>query len=163
MTGTSHRRLGVPDGTCADWTSTTGSFAFGLGTSTTKGWTDQTSFVATDSCGTITTPVYCFENDTGMAAVSAPVAPAGARHAFLSTTLWTPGGGVGAADAVCQADASAAGLAVPANYRALLTTTVAATDSTRISLTGQPWYRLDGAQLVAAAVGSRGFRRRTSS
>ena len=62
-----------------------------------------------------------------------------------------PGGGVGAADAVCQGDATAAGLAVPANYRALLTTAVAATDSTRINLTGQPWYRLDGAQLVAVA------------
>jgi hypothetical protein len=151
VTGTSPDGSVSPDGNCTDWTSSTGSFAFGLGTSTTKGWTDQTNFMTTDACGSISTSVYCFENDSGMAAVSAPVAPTGARHAFLSTTLWTPGGGVAAADAVCQSDASAAGLSGPTNYRALLTTTVAATDSTRISLTGQPWYRLDGAQLVAAA------------
>ena len=86
-----------------------------------------------------------------MAAVPTLVAPASGRHAFLSTTTWTPGGGVTAADTVCQADAGAAGLANPLNYRAMLTTTVPATDSTRISISGQPWYRLDGAQLVAAA------------
>ncbi len=150
-TGTDTDGSAVQDGTCADWTATTGSFVVGVPSSTTKGWTNQTLFLVTDPCGTVMMPVYCFENDSGMAAVSAPVAPSGARHAFLSTTLWMPGGGVGAADAVCQGDATAAGLAGPANYRALLTTTVAATDSTRINLTGQPWYRLDGAQLVAVA------------
>jgi hypothetical protein len=150
-TGTSPDGSVSPDGNCSDWTSATGSFAFGLATSTTKSWTDQTNFLATDPCGSVTLSIYCFENDSGMAAVAAPVAPSGARHAFLSATLWTPGGGVAAADAICQSDATAAGLSGPANYRALLSTTVPATDSTRISLSGQPWYRLDGAQLVTAA------------
>jgi hypothetical protein len=86
-----------------------------------------------------------------MAAVPAPVAPATARRAFISKTGWLPGGGVDAADTVCQNDATAAGLANAANYRALLTTTVAATAATRISVTGEPWFRLDGAQLVATA------------
>ncbi len=86
-----------------------------------------------------------------MAAVPTPVAPTNARHAFLSTTFWSPGNGVAGADAVCQADATSANLANASNYRALLTTTVAATDSTRISLSGQPWYRLDGTQLFGAA------------
>ena len=86
-----------------------------------------------------------------MAAVPTPVAPAGARHAFLSTTSWSPGDGVDSSRHGLPGRRGRAGLANPSNYRALLTTTVPATDSTRISLSGQPWYRLDGAQLVAAA------------
>ncbi len=136
-----------PSGTCGDWTSATGAVAFGDSSSTTTSWTLD-AFSA--SCG-LPLALYCFENDSGMAAVPAPVAPANARHAFLSTTLWAPGNGVAGADAVCQADATSANLANTSNYRALLTTTVAATDSTRISLSGQPWYRVDGTQLFGAA------------
>jgi hypothetical protein len=148
MTGAQADGTPAPLGTCGDWTSTTAAVAFGAASSTTTNWT----FVGfSSSCG-FPLAMYCFENDSGMAAVPAPMAPpANARHAFLSTTLWTPGGGVGSADAVCQADATSANLANPSNYRALLTTTVAATDSTRISLSGQPWYRIDGAQLFGAA------------
>ncbi len=138
-------------GTCADWTSLTGAVFAGYSRATTQGWTALTQIGPGDTCGNFPTSIYCFEADTGMAAVSPPVAPANGRHAFVSTTLWTPGGGVAAADAVCQADATAAALAIPTNYRALLTTAVPATDSTRIDLTGQPWYRLDGAQLVVTA------------
>ena len=139
-----------PDGTCGDWTSSTGSVYCGTATETTLSWSFE-FVIGGDSCGMELLPIYCFENDSGMGAVPAPVMPAGGRRAFVSSTTWTPGGGVAAADAVCQGDASAAGLANAANFRALLTTTVAATDSSRISLSGQPWYRLDGAQLVAAA------------
>ncbi len=148
LTGTSPDGSPVADGTCGDWTSNTG-MAF-VGSSSSPVFWSNAYFIAGDSCGNPFS-IYCFENDTGMAAVPAPVAPSNARHAFLSTTLWTPGGGVAAADAVCQADGSASGVPNAANYRALLTTTVAATDATRISLSGQPWYRLDGAQLFVSA------------
>jgi hypothetical protein len=148
MSGALSNGTAVSGGTCGDWTSTTGPVGIGVTSSTTTNWTLEG--LETDSCGT-SIAFYCFENDSGMAAVPAPVAPANARHAFLSTTLWSPGNGVAGADAVCQADATSANLANPSNYRALLTTTVAATDSTRISLSGQPWYRLDGAQLFGAA------------
>ena len=95
--------------------------------------------------------IYCFESDSGMAAVPTPVVPANARRAFLSHTTWIPGAGASAADLVCQSDAATAGIANASNYRALLTTNVAATDPTRISLSGPPWFRLDGTQLVATA------------
>ena len=144
-TGTGPDGMAIAGGTCGDWTSSTGSTYNGMTTSTTGGWTFA-FLTAGDSCGDALTPVYCFENDTGMAAVPAPVAPATARHAFISKTLWLPGGGITAADTVCQNDATAAGVANAANYRALLATAVAATDATRISLTGDPWFRLDGAQ-----------------
>jgi hypothetical protein len=149
-TGTTADGVAIPNGTCGDWTSSTGSTYNGDATSTTSNWSYEFS-VGGDSCGNSLTPVYCFQNDTGMAAVAAPVIPATARHAFKSKTTWMPGGGVAAADVVCQSDATAAGLANATNYRALLTTTVAATAATRISVTGEPWFRLDGAQLVATA------------
>lgn len=140
----------IPNGTCGDWTSSGNAFS-GNVTTTTGSWTDQ-FFTNGDSCATSQYPIYCFENDSGMAVVPTPVAPANARHAFLSRTLWVPGAGTSAADAACQSEATAAGLGSTANYRALLTTAVAATDPTRINLAGQPWFRLDGAQLVATAL-----------
>jgi hypothetical protein len=148
MTGALSDGTPFPGGTCGDWTSTTGPVGIGNTSSTTGDWTSEG--LLSDSCGGLA-DFYCFENDGGMAAVPAPVAPANARHAFLSTTLFSPGNGVASADALCQADATSANLANPSNYRAMLTTTVAATDSTRFSLSGQPWYRLDGAQLFGAA------------
>ncbi len=150
MTGTNPDGSPVTGANCADWTSSTGSVYCGVNEATVTGWTFDLA-ASGDACGSTPLPIYCFESDTGMASVPTLVAPASGRHAFLSTTTWTPGGGVTAADTVCQADAGAAGLANPLNYRAMLTTTVPATDSTRISTSGQPWYRLDGAQLVAAA------------
>jgi hypothetical protein len=150
VTGTFRDGQAAPDGTCGDWTSATGSTWNGRTTTTSEGWTF--SFVAGgNSCGETQTPVYCFQNDPGMAAVPAPVVPPNGRRAFVSKTLWLPGGGAAAADTVCQNDATTAGLANASAYRALLTTTVAATDSSRISVSGQPWFRLDGAQLLASA------------
>ncbi|HET7539627.1 MAG TPA: hypothetical protein VFK05_07140, partial [Polyangiaceae bacterium] len=149
-TGTGPDGAALPDATCGDWTASTGSTWNGNATNTTGNWTF--SFVISgDACGNSLTPVYCFENDTGMAAVLAPVVPSTGRHAFVSKSAWLPGGGVSSADTLCQNEATAAGLANASTYRALLTTTVAATDASRISLTGQPWFRLDGAQLVASA------------
>jgi hypothetical protein len=76
---------------------------------------------------------------------------AGARLAFVSSTDWMPGGGVSSADTLCQSDAIAAGLANPTRFRALLTTNGAATDASRFDLHGSPWFRPDGAQIVASA------------
>jgi len=148
ITGTNSDGSPNVGATCADWTSITGMGFFGA-MSQTVFWS-AAFLIAGDTCGN-PFGIYCFENDTGMAAVAAPVAPSNARHAFLSASLWTPGGGVAAADAVCQSDATASGVPNASNYRALLTTTIAATDASRISLSGQPWYRLDGAQLFLSA------------
>ena len=135
---------------CSDWTSANvGSLAVGTATATKETWSAGFT-VDGDPCSNYY-PVYCFENDGGMNGVTVPAIPAGGRRAFLSKTTWTPGGGVAAADAVCQGDAAAAGLSNTSSFRALLTTSVAATDPTRFNLNGQPWYRLDGVQLVATA------------
>ena len=149
LSGADENGNALPSGTCGDWSSAAGDMYTGNVTTTTVVWTYAGIIIG--GCGTSLAPVYCFESDSGMAAVPAPVIPANARRAFLSHTPWVPGAGVSGADTICQNDATAASLANAANYRALLTTSVAATDPTRISLTGPPWYRLDGAQLVATA------------
>jgi len=149
VTGADTNGDAIENGTCGDWTSS-GSAYNGDVTTTTSSWTFQ-FLTAGDSCRTTNYPIYCFENDNDMIAVPAPVAPGNVRRAFLSESLWVPGGGVAAADAVCQTDAMTAGLPNAADYRALLTTSVAATDPSRINLAGQPWARLDDAQLVATA------------
>jgi hypothetical protein len=149
VTGADGTGAAISNGTCGDWTSS-GTAYVGEVTDTTNHWTYD-SMVPGNSCGNSSYSVYCFENDDGMAAVTAPLVPPNGRHAFVSRTMWLPGGGIEAADAVCQSDAAAAGLANSTDYLSLLDATVSATDPTRVRLTGQPWYRLDGAQLVATA------------
>lgn len=148
LTGTAQDGTPLSGSNCGDWTSEVGSPVGGDLRRTTVEWTRGSSIL--NACSS-THPIYCFQNDPEMVAVVPPSIPASARRAFLSTTYWTPGGGVVAADSVCQSDATAAQLPNPANYRALLTTTIAAADPSRISLTGPPWFRLDGAQVVASA------------
>jgi len=134
---------------CMDWTSATGSLNAGDVDSTTSAWT-YAQLLGGDSCGG-SYPIYCFESDDGMEAVPAPKIPVGGRRAFLSSDRWIPGGGVDAADMLCQREATMALLDDPNSYRALLSTTVVATDSSRFDLAGEPWFRLDGAQIVATA------------
>jgi len=137
----------VTGGNCADWTSVSDSIFIGNAVATTFSWTLQGQ-VAGPSCGG-TYPLYCFQVDASMAAVPPPAVPPGGRRAFLSQSKWTPGGGPAAADAICQADAGTAGLPNATNYQALITTDTAAIG--RFDLTRGPWFRLDGAQVVATA------------
>jgi hypothetical protein len=132
---------------CADWTSVSDSVFAGDAAATTGFWTFN-AVIGGPSCGA-KSPLYCFEADAGMAAVPRLAIPPGGRRAFLSQTRWTPGGGPAAADALCQADASTAGLPNPTNYQALIATDTGATG--RFDMTRAPWFRLDGAQLVATA------------
>ena len=145
--GTAHDNSS-PGTNCADWTSAVGSPLGGDLRSTTVNWTNGTS--VTNACGS-SQSIYCFENDPEMVPIPLPSVPSNGRRAFLSSTLWAPGGGVESADAVCQSDAAAAQLPNSLDYRALLATMVPATDSSRINLGGAPWFRLDGAQIVESA------------
>jgi hypothetical protein len=73
-------------------------------------------------------------------------APATGRRAFQSVQLFTPAaGGLASADALCNSEASLAGIG--SSYRALLATT-ANNMSSRLDLTGAPWVRLDGVALA---------------
>jgi len=81
-----------PDGTadpannCSDWTSASGSMYLGDSV-TPRSW--AVSYPAGGCSNQY--PVYCFENDSGMAHVLAPAqVPAGARRAFVSRASWLP-------------------------------------------------------------------------
>lgn len=133
---------GTADFNCADLTATD-LIAYGFSSSTSVAWTRaNASFMA---CGD-SVPIYCFGvGDTRP--VTIPPVPS--RRAFLSSA-WTPGAGIASADALCQADASAAGLAAPATFRALLATSGASAAS-RFS-DGLPWARRDGVAIASTAL-----------
>jgi hypothetical protein len=90
--------------------------------------------------------LYCLGIDR-IATVS-PVPPSGGyRRAFTSTASFVPGGGLAAADALCNSEASSASL--PGTYRALLaTTTASAASRFNAAVETLPWGRPDG-QLCA--------------
>ncbi|MBL8951542.1 MAG: hypothetical protein JNK82_12245, partial [Myxococcaceae bacterium] len=128
--------------TCGDWTSNAGQTPAGLGTTgtATSAWTTG----AYGSCGS-SRRLYCFGvSETGAAIISPP--PPAARIAFVTSSTWTPGGGLPSADALCTSEAASAGL--PGTFLALLTP-LNTTASSRFSTAGAPWFRVDGVQLTA--------------
>jgi hypothetical protein len=76
------------------------------------------------------------------------VIPAQGRRAFVTTNLWTPGGGIYSADAICQSEATSAKL--PGTYLALLATT-GSYSASRFSTSGLPWVRSDGILIAQTA------------
>lgn len=125
---------------CEDWTADSGTATVGLATAVGSVWTD--SYVT--ECE-FPRPLYCLS--TGLDSALTPPAQDG-RIAFLSTTRFTPDGGVDGADALCAADASTAGLT--GNFKALLSTSTA-TGASRFDLDGEPWVLVDGTPIVAQA------------
>jgi hypothetical protein len=117
--------------TCDDFMATTGRVRLGLSTTTKGAWTQWND----DTCDG-SYRWYCFQTDS-----TAPFVPPAAdgRIAFLSTTDFTPGAGIGAADTICNDEAAAAHL--PRNFLALLATTDKAPRD-RFGA-GAPWVRRD--------------------
>ncbi|MFT3838618.1 MAG: hypothetical protein QM723_16690 [Myxococcaceae bacterium] len=137
---------------CADWTSTTLAACGSTGTqacSADTGSSAGTSSIFT-SFGSVncnsTARLYCLGVDRAAAVVVTPPNPR--RTAFLSNNVWTPGGGIAAADSLCQSEAQAAGLT--GTYLALIATTSAGAAS-RFSTSGAPWVRVDGVPITASA------------
>ena len=89
--------------------------------------------------------IYCFGIDHSAQVAVTPVA---GRRAFVTATYWTPGGGIGSADALCQNEATAAKL--PGTYKALLASSGASAAS-RFNVNGAPWIGYDGMPLAATA------------
>jgi hypothetical protein len=142
MTGTNF--TGVYSGSnCNDFTNTTASGKMEMGNNSWAGglWTD----IGFTSC-TSAFYLYCFGVDKSVP-VTVPAAPT-ARKVFLTKANWVPGGGLASADALCSAEATAAGL--PGTYRAWLETSTAGGLS-RFDLAGKPWARPDGVLLTAKA------------
>ncbi|MDH4161178.1 MAG: Ig-like domain-containing protein [Nitrospirota bacterium] len=143
-TGTSETGEYVYGGMCTNWTvSNFDAHNVGFIYSTTYGWT-----AGSGNCNS-SAALACFQIGNGG---PLPAFTATGRKAFITSTKgtgnlgsWADSGGntgVAAGDAICQARASAAGLANAAKFKAWLSDGTAAMDS---RLTGNgPWLRLDG-------------------
>jgi len=118
---------------CLDWTTTTGTgVAAGRNRFSGRQWTNAN----TNSCAGAS-PIYCFGVDRQGAAYTATTTN---RKAFLSSNIFNPSTGLAAADAICQADATTAGLS--GTFLAMLATSTASAQS-RFNLAGSPWARVD--------------------
>jgi hypothetical protein len=127
-------------GTCEEWTSDAGDAA--------QGWGQQAEGFSTHggaNCASLRR-LACLGTDRFESVVAAPTP--GARLAFVSSQSLIPGGGLAAADAICQQDADDAGF--DGSFRALLATSTASALS-RFNTTGAPWARPDGAMIVTRA------------
>jgi hypothetical protein len=126
--------------TCGDWTVTTGLAEGGESPLDEAG-----RFFGIDgvSCGGA--PVMCFGTDLTS---QVSVTPVVGRHVFASSGAFTVTSGVAGGDSLCQSAASAAGLANPTHFLALLSTTKASAAS-RFNLNGATWVRPDGVQVAA--------------
>jgi hypothetical protein len=140
LTGTQITGMLSAYGDCASWTDPAGTTEGGVASAEGESFTQDNSF----DCAT-PRPLYCFGVDRR---VRVEPLPAAGRLAFLSSRGFTPGAGIGAADAVCQASADAVGL--PGSYLAKLATSSAG-PATRFDLSGPPWVRLDGVPLAPTA------------
>jgi hypothetical protein len=130
---------------CGDWTEgATGKALAGTTDGTTGVWTAFTTI----ACGT-EAHIYCFGVDR--VATVAPPTPQG-KLAFLSDEPFAVGGGLTAADAQCQGEADAAGLA--GAFRALLASSGTAASSRVGANGGVVWSRLDGVALNAGGAGT---------
>jgi hypothetical protein len=129
--------------TCNDFTSATAT-----GDLLESGYASASSTMyTTDAPGDCSTKarLYCFGVDRK---AQVAVTPAVGRYAFVTRSAWTPGGGIGAADTLCQQEASAA--ALPGTYKALLPPTGSSAAS-RFDTNGLPWIRSDGIQIAPTA------------
>lgn len=128
---------------CAEWTDGSNAIEGALGMASATGAVLVDA--GADSCD-VPHRLYCF--GTGGDHPVLPPAPTSGRLAFLSTASFFPGGGLAAADALCNAEAAGAGKS--GSFRAALPVTTATTTS-RFDLTGAPWVRADGVALTETA------------
>lgn len=97
---------------CEGWTSVSDADRMRLGNvnGTTRAWTETAAELPCDG----TARLYCF----GLGEVADVRPMETGRLAFITEGTWQPGGGIASADAVCQAEAEAAGKT--GTFRALL-------------------------------------------
>jgi hypothetical protein len=137
----------------------TGTTSTGIAATTCHDWTDGPSDGTEGTIGeTVATGTYWTSGDFGPCghpsvlycfgvSQSAPLAfhPQSGRLAFLSSSMFTASEGLSAADALCNADASAAGL--PGSFAALLPTSTASAASRFAAFEDSVWVRPDGVAL----------------
>ncbi len=142
QTGTSANGTAVSGGTCGDWTSTAGNAGGGSTYAGAGGWT----LVELYGCS-VPMSLYCFGTDINRPVV---VSPATGRRAFVTEGAFNTGSGLAGADALCNTEATNAGLSNPSNFLAFLATATASAAS-RFDLTGLPWNRTDGIPVADTA------------
>jgi hypothetical protein len=136
ITGSDGKGHTMPGSTCGDWTASSGSSWGGFPYAGSFEW--QSSFSV--GCGSVPGTRFRLWCVQAIRNVSIVLPKPQTRIAFITTSGWTPSGGIAAADAKCQSDATDAGLA--GSFRALLSTsTVAAVDRFAMNT---PWMRPDG-------------------
>jgi hypothetical protein len=146
-TGTS--TTGVVDlpNTCHDWTDGTSPLldvAMGIPATTEGDWTLTTTRSAVytyTQCG-YPTHRYCFGVDH--VTPLPPSADAG-RLAFVTAQTFSPGGGIAAADALCDSEARAGGLT--GSFAALLASSTQSAADRFAPFWGRTWIRTDGVAL----------------
>jgi hypothetical protein len=121
-------------GTCNDWTfaGPSGPFVIEVKTS-----------LMTDAYSGCGGPHHLPCAEIGHAVAVVPPIETG-RIAFVSAGLFQPGGGLAAADALCQQEAAAAGLS--GSFVAFLASSAGEAE-TRLASNGLPWRRVDGPRL----------------
>ena len=145
-TGTTDAGTINSSNTCGDWSIGTGS-AFGELGETTGGagaWSDD----AEETACLASAHFYCFDTSHVTALTVTPVP---GRIAFVSLGSFNTSQGVSSADALCQSEATAAGLANPTQFLALLSTsTVPAASRFDMSATSAVYVRPDGIEIADA-------------
>jgi hypothetical protein len=130
--------------TCGDYTSAVDDASkymmAGFASSASSG------FTANNMIGcSLPTHILCLGINRQAFVAPDPTTPG--RRAFTTSATWTPGGGLTAADALCQKEAGDAGLT--GTFKALLAPT-GATAASRFT-GSEPWHRMDGLALAATA------------
>lgn len=133
---------GEPNSNCSDWSSTAGIAFAGDLTDGVARWAGDFNSVACNSSARL----YCFETVHN---VSATLPTVGGRVAFITNGLYTPGN-LAAADTLCRNEATAAGLANPNTFKALLSTTTQSAFDRLGAVGAGPWFRPDGVEIVAS-------------
>jgi hypothetical protein len=148
-TGTQNAGTTVTGFTCLDWTSSsnTDNGAIGLTTRGPGGWSDEFGGPEGVSCDNLP-ELYCFDTSH---VTPLTYTPAAGRIAFVSKAKFNTTSGVAGADALCQGEATAAGLLNPTNFLALLSTsTVSAASRFDLSAPSMPYVRPDGIKIADA-------------
>lgn len=87
--------------------------------------------------------IYCFETVHN---VNATLPTVGGHVAFITNGTYIPGN-LAAADTLCRNEATAAGLANPNTFKALLSTTSQSAFARLGAVGTGPWFRPDGVEL----------------
>jgi hypothetical protein len=129
---------------CNDFMSATAAVQAGITTGVDNLWTEGVQFA--EPCGA-QHHIYCMRVDGTSGTLSLPTPVA--RRAFLSSGTYDPSTGIGGADALCSANAQAAGLTTTTGFVAFMATpTASAASRLDLSPGTLPYAMVDGTLIV---------------